>query len=254
VKFLHSLFLFAFILLHLSCSSEKSQQEEALAKAADKTLTSMEINENTENILYTYMDEKGQYVSVEKSTDVPDPCRNDVIIINLNLPPEARQADVKVLVADLETRDGLGFKLRLEDRASFENSLKLKRKWRISPIRQQAQMPQSAGTAPQILPNSDEIILYGASWCGYCKQAKKYLHQKGVKFREEDIEKNPQASVEMQQKCAAAKIQCNGVPVIDFKGVMIPGFDRATIDRLIASPPIKDKKDKKDTKTDNTKP
>lgn len=242
------------VLLLFSCFEDSKEKENKQVKARDKSLVSMEINENTPNILYTYMNDKGEYLTVEKSEDVPDPYRNDVIIINLNLPPEARQSDVKVLVADLETRDGLGFKLRLEDRAGFENKLKMKRKWHISPMRKPMEMPKAGSIPPQILDNRDEVILYGASWCGYCKQAKKYLDKKGVKFKVEDIEKNEQAAMEMQQKCMAAKIQCNGVPVIDFKGVIIPGFDRATVDKLITQDRANGGKSDKESTSTQTNP
>lgn len=44
------------------------------------------------------------------------------------------------------------------------------------------------------------ITIYTKSWCPYCSAAKKLLADKGVAFTEIDIEKKPEARVEMIQK------------------------------------------------------
>ena len=37
-------------------------------------------------------------------------------------------------------------------------------------------------------PNAGEVIMYGASWCGYCRKAREYFTDKGISYREYDIE------------------------------------------------------------------
>ena len=81
-------------------------------------------------------------------------------------------------------------------------------------------------------PNAD-IIIYGASWCGACRSTASFLRQRGVPFQEKDIERDPGARSEMLQKARAAGVSANGIPVIDFRGRILTGFDRATMVRLL---------------------
>jgi glutaredoxin len=44
-------------------------------------------------------------------------------------------------------------------------------------------------TRPTLTPAaSDEVVLFAAAWCGYCRQARAYLNAKGIAYREVDIE------------------------------------------------------------------
>jgi glutaredoxin len=38
-----------------------------------------------------------------------------------------------------------------------------------------------------------EITIYGTDWCGDCRRAKKFLRERGVGFREVNIDETPQA-------------------------------------------------------------
>ena len=78
-----------------------------------------------------------------------------------------------------------------------------------------------------------DVTLYSTSWCGYCRQARGFLEQRGVAFTEKDIEKDPGAREEMQQKCRAARKRPGGVPVLDVKGSMIMGFDPAAMEAAL---------------------
>jgi hypothetical protein len=60
------------------------------------------------------------------------------------------------------------------------------------------------------------------------------MRSRSVPFVEKDIEKDAQANAEMLQKARAAGKTPRGVPVIDFRGQIILGFDQQAIDRLIA--------------------
>ncbi len=37
------------------------------------------------------------------------------------------------------------------------------------------------------------IIMYGATWCGDCRRAKKFFDSKGVNYQWIDVEQNPEA-------------------------------------------------------------
>ncbi|MDQ0705882.1 hypothetical protein QF043_004674 [Pseudomonas sp. W3I7] len=40
---------------------------------------------------------------------------------------------------------------------------------------------------------SARVVLYSTEWCGYCKQIRRFLDQKGVPYQAFDIEKDAQA-------------------------------------------------------------
>src|SRR2546430_556441 len=75
-----------------------------------------------------------------------------------------------------------------------------------------------------------DIVLYGTSWCGFCKKARAWLVNRGVAFVERDIETEPGAAEELAGKAAAAGVVPRGVPVIDVRGQLILGFDVAALE------------------------
>lgn len=38
-----------------------------------------------------------------------------------------------------------------------------------------------------------EIIVYGSPWCGDCRRAKRFLQERGIAFREVNIDDTPEA-------------------------------------------------------------
>ena len=73
------------------------------------------------------------------------------------------------------------------------------------------------------------IILYSTPWCPYCKKARNYLVQRGVKFQEKNVSSSRAALEEMLQKSGGAR----GVPVIDVGGKIIRGFNTRAIDQAL---------------------
>lgn len=65
---------------------------------------------------------------------------------------------------------------------------------------------------------SQRVVMYAASWCGYCRQARNYFRQSGIAYVEYDIEKNQSA------RKAYDAIGGNGVPVILFGDKRLNGF------------------------------
>jgi len=94
---------------------------------------------------------------------------------------------------------------------------------------------QQPSAAAGTLARTSDVIIYGASWCGACKQAARFLSQKGVPFVEKDIEKEPGARSEMLSKAKAQGVSTNGIPVIDVHGKLLPGFDPRAVERLLAT-------------------
>lgn len=72
------------------------------------------------------------------------------------------------------------------------------------------------------------VQIYSAVWCAFCHAAKDYLHKKGVKYEDFDVEKDPVKMHESIQKSGQM-----GIPVIDINGTIIVGFDRPRIDAAL---------------------
>jgi len=56
------------------------------------------------------------------------------------------------------------------------------------------QKPQAAAAPGRASRNYPKVELYTTSWCGYCREAKKFLRANGVPFVEYDVEKDANAA------------------------------------------------------------
>jgi glutaredoxin len=62
----------------------------------------------------------------------------------------------------------------------------------------------------------------------FCDQAKEYLSQKGIEFRERDIAQDPGALADLK------KLGFMTTPVIVIEGGVIVGFDPVKIDKYLS--------------------
>jgi glutaredoxin len=88
-----------------------------------------------------------------------------------------------------------------------------------------------AGTAGPL--GSPVVILYGTPWCGACKAAKQYLAAKHIPYAYKDIENDPAAARELQSKASKMGIPTDRVPILDVRGRLLLGFDRARLDAML---------------------
>jgi glutaredoxin len=72
-----------------------------------------------------------------------------------------------------------------------------------------------------------QVIMYMTDWCGYCRQAREYLHSLGVNLIEYDIEKDKGKREEMHKRGG------KGVPLIDVEGILIKGYSPELIKSAI---------------------
>ena len=172
-----------------------------------------------EGLMLTWNDAEGTHLA-ERRSDVPESARAEVRVDSPSLAPEDRDPE-SVFVADLRAPGENGsFTVRRMPRTAFEERARAARQ----PV---AGEPSAAGAA------SGEIIVFGASWCGACRQAEAYLRQRGVAFVERDIEQDPAARQDMMRRARAAGISANGIPIIDIRGRVMQGFDAGAIDRAL---------------------
>lgn len=72
------------------------------------------------------------------------------------------------------------------------------------------------------------VIVFSTPTCTFCRQAKSYLRQQGVRFRDVDVSRDAAAARDMQRRSGQ-----QGVPVIDIGGKIVVGFDRPKVDKLL---------------------
>ena len=71
-----------------------------------------------------------------------------------------------------------------------------------------------------------QVVMYSASWCGYCKQARQYFKKNGIRYTEHDIEKNRFARKKYDE------LGATGVPVILVGKKRMNGFSEAGFRRI----------------------
>ncbi|MBK8237608.1 MAG: hypothetical protein IPK74_18885 [Deltaproteobacteria bacterium] len=95
------------------------------------------------------------------------------------------------------------------------------------------ELPQGLQPPQQVAPSDAEVIVYKTAWCGVCKKLEGYLKKKGVAYVAKDIEKDRDAAAELQAKAAAKHVQTGSVPIVDVRGELLVGFDRARLEQLL---------------------
>lgn len=185
-----------------------------LASAGEVIDPPFAVRGEAEGLMLTWFDAEGTHVA-ERRADVPESARAEVRVDSASLAPDERDPD-HVLVADLRAvGEGGSYVVRRVPREAFE-------------ARARSAREAVVATA------SGEIIVFGASWCGACRQAEAHLRERGVAFEERDIEADPSARQDMIRRARAAGITPNGIPVIDVRGRVMQGFDPGAIDRALA--------------------
>jgi len=192
-------------------------------------------------LLFTYVEPKGTFATTDKAADVPESARKLVRVVDPSPATPDPRDTTKVYAVDLSELLGSGkAQGRLLSREAFETGAL-------------AQLPpgeSSPMTGPHGPPLADEVpagidagivapggapvvVLYGTPWCGACKAAKQYLASKHIPFAYKDIENDPAAAKELQAKAAKMGIPTDRVPILDVRGRLLLGFDRARLDAML---------------------
>ena len=191
----------------------------AAAVAAGDTPPLPVVTDSSSNLLFSFVDAAGRMISVPEVAAVPEPVRQRVLVVDLDKTPEQRQAHRYAFFADLTTKQADG---------SYAV---------VVVSRYDAAKGKGVAAVAALPPPDGSVVVYSAVWCGYCKKAKAWLDDKGIPYLERDVEKTAGAAAELQQKLAQAGVPGGGIPVIDWAGTMIVGFDVAAMERLASTPP-----------------
>ena len=78
-----------------------------------------------------------------------------------------------------------------------------------------------------------KVVLYTTSWCGFCRKARAYFIQQGIKFVDYDVEKNSDAA--HRKQTLDKKYKSSGVPLAIINNHVIYGFNPANYQHAIES-------------------
>ncbi len=155
--------------------------------------------DGAQRIYYQFVDNSGRVQFVERLSDVPVAWRDQVGFVEMSVPPP---------LTPLEAR----------------------RSWQVSSERTAQILASNAATLPA--PGArrtqrEDVILYFANWCGYCKQAQAHLDHEGVVYDLRNID-NIDIKSELKEKTGRT-----GIPVLDFSGEILRGYSAPRYDDAI---------------------
>ncbi len=214
-----------------------------LGAAADTETIPFVVKADSDGLLLTWIDDKGDFHVETKVADVPLMGKDAVRVVDPNK-DEGTHAD-HIFVVDLrQAREDGTFPVHGMTRADFE-AIAVARREKTGPTLASAAPPSpsapaqqpSAGATdtPQKPATIGSVIIYGAEWCGACHEAARYLKRKGIPFIEKDVEKDPGAAQEMQAKLAKNGLHAGSIPVIDVRGKVMVGFNASEIDGALGA-------------------
>jgi glutaredoxin len=195
--------------------------------------------------LFTYVEPAGTFATTDKAESVPEGARAIVRVFD---PADMAKTDApgQVYATDLNqllksgkapakplSRDGFETAALAQLPPGLSSSLASRGGEAAPPVEapptRPAPVAADAGSAPV-------VTIYGTSWCGACRAARQYLTERRVPFADKDIERDPAAARELGEKAAKMGIPTDRVPIIDVRGRLLQGFDRARIDALLGEP------------------
>jgi glutaredoxin len=188
-------------------------------RANDEVPASRVVRDDANNLLFSFVDAHGRVQTVPRVDAVPEPVRQRVLVIDLDKTPEQRQAHRFAFFADLTTKAPDGT-------------------YAVVAVSRYDAARKSGG--PAVAPPTEgAVIVYSATWCGFCRKAKAWMKQNDVPFVERDVEKTAGAQAELDAKLRAASVPGGGIPVIDWAGTLVVGFDVPSLQRLLREKPPK---------------
>ncbi|MBC8366073.1 glutaredoxin family protein [bacterium] len=72
------------------------------------------------------------------------------------------------------------------------------------------------------------VIIFSTPTCSHCVKAKRYLKDKGIRFKDIDVSRDMKAAQDMERRTGQ-----RGVPVLLIDNKPVVGFDVSKINRLL---------------------
>jgi glutaredoxin len=206
--------------------------------------------------LFTYAEPAGTFATTDKPETVPAEARGLVRVLDPSEPMTMKSAGDRVYVTDLNELTSKGKSAaRAMSREAFETAALAG-----LPGGQSSPFAAERGPAPTMAPPATGaagpaaaptgatasgttasgatpvVTIYGTSWCGACRAAREYLTERKIPFADKDVERDPEAARELAAKASKMGIPTDRVPIIDVRGRLLLGFDRARIEALLGQP------------------
>jgi len=188
-------------------------------------------------LLFTYVEPNGIFATTDKAERVPEVARRLVRIMGKTMGEVRRRNNFNVEVIDLRELLAKGkTQPRVMLREAFETgALAQLPPGDSCPLAGPHGSPLAAEPEPARSPDEPPVaILYGTRWCKACMAARRYLVSNLVPFTSKDIENNPAAAHELEQKAARFGIAADRVPILDVRGRLLVGYDETRMDGLLA--------------------
>lgn len=189
--------------------------------------------------LFTAVGDDGAFSTVDKVDDIPAASRSVVRVTNPAIAAQDRRdtTDVYVIDANRLLADGK-VQARVLSRNAFESSALRQLPPGLTSVRgtgaQAAEAPAEDPAGSNLKPGQNPVVVvYGASWCGACRQAKAYLASHQIPFVEKDIERDPGAARELEKKASPLGIPTDRIPILDVRGRLLVGFDPTRLQTLL---------------------
>lgn len=217
---------------HLSASEPESDQTAAKVEAqkGQKVSPPFNVRDDLSGLLLVWFD-KGGLHTADRRSQIPESRRQYVRVDSLQIAPDKRLDPDYVYIADLRKPDANGsFEVRKYRRDWFEALVDSETG--VAAQSDEPSAPTDSNPSGTTNDKSASVVIYGASWCGACRSAAQYMRKHGIAFVEKDIEKDSNAYAEMQRKARAAGIKPGGLPLIDFRGRIVSGFNPDLLSRL----------------------
>jgi glutaredoxin len=192
--------------------------------------------------LYTYVDAQGAFGTTDDPAAIPEGSRRLVRVIDPSRAAGERRDTVQVYVIDAAELIASGkVKAQVISREAFETGALAQlppgesSAW-PAPADPAAPAPAAspgAKPAPSVPGAAPVVTLYGTSWCGACRSARQYMASRKIPFADKDIEKDPAAAAELRAKAARLGVPADRVPILDVRGRLLIGFDKARLEALL---------------------
>jgi glutaredoxin len=191
--------------------------------------------------LFTYVEPNGTFATTDKPDSVPAQTRAIARVFDPADTTSKTNVAGQVYVTNInELLKGSKAAARPLSREAFETAALAQ----LPPGQSSALASHHAAPEPEpaavdagvatLAPGQVPVVtVYGTSWCGACRAARQYFTEKKIPFADKDVERDPAAARELADKAAKMGVPTDRVPVIDVRGRLLLGFDRARIEALL---------------------